>query len=270
MNETHKTSIIMVTYHTGDILWQAINAALNKVGLDNLIIINNDNPVEVNKKLNDLAAENKKIHLININKNIGFAKACNIGAEFALQQDPEQYLLFLNPDCVINENIFNNIITQLEKNADYYMASINIKNSDNSPNAGCYRNLLTPMTALSEIFKLYKISPKFFPRLNISPPHIDPPLADNNLAVDNNAEAKGDNNITEVKAISGAFMFIKAKLFQEIGMFDERFFLHVEDLDLCKKISCYKKKIIFINSTQAIHHKSSSNSSKIFIEWQKT
>ncbi len=75
---------------------------------------------------------------------------------------------------------------------------------------------------------------------------------------------------TEVEAISGALMLVRKEALIEIGGWDEGYFLHCEDLDLCMQFRKAGFKILFVPNASVIHAKGiCSNSKKLFVSWHK-
>jgi hypothetical protein len=184
-----------------------------------------------------------EIKLISGHGNIGFAAACNLGARSASCP----ILLFLNPDCVIqpDSNSLSHMAQALIDEKDAMMAGCRIINSDGSDQVTCRRNIMTPSNAISESLKLYKLS-KQFPILNNYPIQ------------------------KYVPAISGCCMMLRAADFQQLGGFDEAYFLHVEDMDLCLRISQLGKKILYINDIVIKHLLSTSDESSLVVEKYKS
>lgn len=240
-------SIIMVSYHTGPILSRAIEAAIKQEGLQELIIIDNGNPDEIRGELRSWADREPKLRYITGHGNVGFAAGCNIGAKNARGE----YLLFLNPDCVIAENTITRIVKVMKKHKDAWLAGCCLMGPEGRREANNKRNLLSPEVAMSEVFRLWKFNEQKFPRINI-------------------VEATNDELTSYVPAISGAFMLIKRKRYLEIGGMDESYFFHVEDLDFCKEIKVQGGKVIYVPSIKAIHHRSSSDVTSFFVEYYKT
>jgi len=239
-------SIIMGTYNTGPILSRALDAAIIQSCVKEIIIVNNGNPPEVVEELEKLAKENRKIKLISGHGNVGFAKGCNIGASHATGD----YILLLNPDCILLTDSLKNLIEEFEKHPDAWMAGCRLIQPDGSLHGGNKRNLLTLRIALSHAFKLYKISCEKFPCVNL-PEEID-------------------EETSYVPAISGAFMLMKTKKYLEIGGIDNGYFFHVEDLDFCRYIHELDGKILYVPKVKAIHYLSSSRITNHFIETHKT
>jgi len=238
-----KTSVIIITYHTGAILWRAIDNALKQVDLEEIIIVNNGNSDSVIEQLQELESSNQKVKLLDGHGNIGFAKGCNLAAK----QVKGEYVLILNPDCLLQKDSLKIAVKEMQKHPEAYLAGFQMIHSDGSLQGGSKRNLLTPKIALYQIVKLYKFG---FPSIN--------------MAEDINA-----NESEYVPAISGACIFMKNTRYQEIGGLDERFFFHVEDLDLCMEIAKRDGKILFIPQIKPIHFRGSSDTTSYFVEKNK-
>jgi GT2 family glycosyltransferase/nucleoside-diphosphate-sugar epimerase len=241
-------SVVMVAYNTGPVLYRAIESVLEQPELLELILVNNGNPPEMVAKLAQLARADTRLTLITPPNNRGFAGGCNIGAKAA----SGEYLLLLNPDCILPQYALKLAVDELDKHPEAYVAGCRIMNPDNTEQGGSRRQLLTPWIALVEGMNLYHIAPekKLFSRINLHP-------------VESNTAP------SFVPAISGAFMLIKTKNYHLLGGIDEKYFFHVEDLDFCFQIHKQGKKILYIPEVKVVHYRSTSKVSPFFIEWNK-
>jgi len=74
----------------------------------------------------------------------------------------------------------------------------------------------------------------------------------------------------EVEAISGACMLVKREAIEDVGQWDEGYFLHCEDLDWCMRFRQKGWKIMFVPDAKVAHDKGTcSRSRPIFVEWHK-
>ena len=74
----------------------------------------------------------------------------------------------------------------------------------------------------------------------------------------------------EVEAISGALMLVSRAAVEDVGSWDERYFLHCEDLDWCMRFRQKHWKILFVPDAPVIHHLGhSSRVRPYFVEWHK-
>ena len=245
-------SVIMVSYNTGPVLFRSIEAVLLQENLRELIIVDNGNDRDVRARLKHLSETDARISLITGQGNVGFAMGCNLGAEEA----NGDYLLLLNPDCVVPTHAFSKVLNALEAHPEAWLAGCRILNPDGSEQAGSRRNLLTPAVAFVENFRLYRLLPgesgseSYFKRMNF------------------HDEEKVEEP-TFVPAISGAFMMIERERYYELGGLDEEYFFHVEDLDFCYQVHEKGGKILFVPDVAPVHYRSTSQVSDLFVEFCK-
>lgn len=238
-------SVVMVSYHTGDVLWESIGSVLAQPELEQLLVVDNGNPQEVREALVELSQKEPKLKVLTI-ENKGFANGCNSGAS----QAEGEYLLILNPDCIVPPHSFNKVIEALKQHPESYIAGGYLANLDGSEQNGSRRNLLTPGVALVESLGLHRFFPHLA-RMNIqdSPVPLTPVL---------------------VPAISGAFMMMKREQYRQLGGMDEGYFFHVEDLDFCLQVQRQGGKILYVPGVKILHYRSTSDVSSAFVEYNKT
>ena len=204
-------SIIIINYKTADLTLNCVESLLNLNTSHNCEIIVIDNNSQDNIKEILESIDSDKVKLIINDKNLGFAQANNIGAKLA----KGKYLLFLNSDTEVKEDIFT--------------SAYNIFN--NNPNVG----LISPLI-VDEQNNEQKNAYGGWPRLKN--------LIFNKL----NKKIKND-----IDWLSGCSLFIKKDLFKKINGFDENFFLYFEDIDLCKRASDLDYQCFLDRKTKVIH-----------------
>lgn len=238
----------MVSYQTGPILFQAINAVLNQATEVELILVDNGNPHKVVEMLSAINTSSSRFRLISGQGNIGFAAACNLGVEKARGDT----LLFLNPDCILERDSLQILQDEMANLPEKSLLGSDIRNPDLTEQSGSRRRLLTPWLAFVEMFKLYRFAAQhpYFKRFK---QHQDP---------------LPEKTVT-VPAISGAFMAIRQEHYWAIEGMDEAYFFHVEDLDFCLRFHLAGGQIFFCPKIRTIHMKASSQVSWIFVEWYK-
>lgn len=239
-------TIIIVSYLNGEEIFGTIESVLSQDEAKKIIIVNNGNKQDIYSKLAEYESQYPKIKIINSSENIGFGRACNLGASDILDGN----LLFLNPDAILEKDALKKLVPN-----DFPQKAIiggHIKNQDGSEQKGARRGELTILSAIISFIGLGKVSKKsdVFHDFNWH----KMPLP---------------NQIIEVKNISGAFFTIDAKEFHNLGGFDERYFLHVEDIDLCKRMRENGGKVFFNPDSIAIHIGGTSGAPKSFVEWHK-
>lgn len=127
-------------------------------------------------------------------------------------------------------------------------------NPDGSEQAGGRRLTPTPGRTLVRAFGLQRLA-KRWPSL----------LVDFNLH-----QQPLPTQPVKVEAISGACMLVKPDAIAEVGLWDERYFLHCEDLDWCMRLIRAGWDIVFVPSAPIIHEQGvCSRSRPLFVEWHK-
>jgi GT2 family glycosyltransferase/nucleoside-diphosphate-sugar epimerase len=238
-------SVIVVSYHTGPVLFASIKNILRQKQLKQLVIVDNGNPPDVVARMQQLALGDARISVITGHGNVGFAAACNMGA----RQVTSDYMLLVNPDCLIPPDGLIKLMDAMENTPGAMLGSGFLQNPDGSEQRGGRRQLLTPVTALSEALCLHK-----FLRVKRLNDH----------------ESTIPDHIHEVPAISGACMCIRTQDYQRLFGLDEGFFLHVEDLDFCMRVNKVGGKIICVPEVRLTHMKSTSGEvTSRFLEWNK-
>jgi hypothetical protein len=132
-----QVSIVMVSYHTGPALEEAIDAVLAQGGDLELIVVDNGNPEEVTAALKARSLADPRVNVLTGHGNVGYAAACNLGA----QRASGEYLLLLNPDCVLQPDALIDMIRLTEGAARPWVAGCRIVNPDGTDQRGSRREL---------------------------------------------------------------------------------------------------------------------------------
>ncbi len=241
-----EVSIVVVTYHTGPALWVCVESVLRQPECVQLIIVDNGNPADVVSRLEALSQSDSRVCYLKQQKNLGFAKACNTGVNKATAE----YVLLLNPDCVLPKQALSRSVEELNRRPDVALVGCRLIDPDGTEQRGSRRNIMTLRNSVMDAIGLSRLLP-VHERLNI---HTEPM----------------PDQPHEVAAISGAYLFSRTRDYLALGGLDEGYFLHMEDMDFCKRIRDVAKKIVCIPDVNVIHFRSSSDASDAFVEWQKT
>jgi len=135
---------------------------------------------------------------------------------------------------------------------DPFILSPPLVNPDGTEQRGSRRDVLTPWRAIVEWTRLYRLAPNlpYFRRFNqhASQPPVQP---------------------SPINVVSGAVMLMKRDTFVRLQGFDEHYFLHVEDIDICVRLLRSQGSAWICPQVRLVHHGSSSRVSPIFVEWHK-
>lgn len=242
-------SVIVVNYNAGILLEKCVNSLLaSQLEMPfEIVVVDNASHDNSLAAIEALHRWRQPIKIIRNNINAGFPRACNIGIE----NSAGDYYLFMNPDAYVEKNTLAIVLAALQADPQAGMATACVVNPDGTEQRGCRRNFPDLKTAVSDILGLYKIFPKWFPNFNQT-----------NTAMPMTTVA--------IPAISGSFMMIKKSALEKVGLWDEAYYLHNEDLDLCKRFGQAGYKILWIPNARVTHEQGScSRKNPIRVEWYK-
>lgn len=243
-----RISIIIVNYNVGALLMESVASALPQA--DEVIVVDNGSKDSSIEACIEHFPGEDKLRIIRNNANLGFAAACNIGSHLATGD----YLFYLNPDCILDRHAVDELIKVLDAQDNAAMAGGLLLNPDGSEQGGGRRAVPTPWRSFVRASGLSRYSSRW-PKLFYDFYLHKQPLPDHPI---------------EVEAISGACMLVKRTAIDAIGLWDEGYFLHCEDLDWCMRFTRQGWKILFVPTARIIHHLGvCSKSRAIFVEWHK-
>jgi hypothetical protein len=241
-------SVVVVNYNAGPLLIECVRTALSQTS--EILVVDN---ASSDSSINDCASifdGEPRVKILRNESNLGFAAACNIG--FA--QASGDYVLFLNPDCRLEENAGAELLHALQATTDVGMVGGLLLNADGTEQGGGRRAVPTPWRSFVRAFGLTRLASRW-PKLFFDFHLHKQPLPDRSI---------------EVEAISGACMLVKREAVADVGLWDEAYFLHCEDLDWCMRFRQKGWKILFVPSARVTHALGAcSRSRPVFVEWHK-
>jgi len=228
-------SIIIVNYNVKYFLEQCINSiktASKGLNIEIIIVDNNSTDGSIEMIQNEFP----NCNLIRNNKNVGFSKANNQG----IKKSKGKYILLLNPDTIIEEDTLIKCILFMEKNSNAGSLGVKMIDGNGKFLPESKRSFPSPMVAFYKIFGLSAIFPKSKKFGTYHLTYLD------------------ENKIHEVDVLSGAFLFIRKKVLNKIGLLDEDFFMYGEDIDISYRIQKSGFKNYYFPKTKIIHYKGES------------
>jgi N-acetylglucosaminyl-diphospho-decaprenol L-rhamnosyltransferase len=237
--------VAMVSYNTGPLLRQALAAALADPTVERVVVVDNGNPPEDRAALAAHAAAEPRLVHIEGQGNIGFAAGCNLAARHI----DSEFLLLLNPDCVLPPGAADLLRKELRRRDKPALLGAVMVDGEGQVQRATRRNLPSLANLLGEALRLHRLFPSW-PRLEIEGP-LPPATA-------------------AVPAVSGAAMFLSRANYWALGGLDSGYFLHVEDLDLAARFRRAGGEVLLVPSLRLHHGRSSSAASPLFVEWHKT
>ncbi|MEM9170327.1 MAG: glycosyltransferase family 2 protein [Pseudomonadota bacterium] len=246
-------SAVVVSYFTGPLLARALASLQNQPEIIEIFLIDNGNwPGAVDDAVSVAAGAapiTAPITVVTGHGNIGFSAGCNLGAERAAGD----YLLFMNPDAVMPSGGVAALMDAGEDLERPFILGPKLVGPNGLEQQGSRRATLTPWRAFVEITGLYKVAPRhpYFRRFNL---HADP----------------CPGRVCPVPTLSGACFFLPKDDYALIGGMDERYFLHVEDVDFCLRFANAGGTAYFAPDVSVTHFKSSSRVNPLNVERRKT
>ena len=241
-------SVVIVNYNAGLLLNECVSAALQQA--QQIIVIDNGSHDFCPPALRKVFPEQHRLQILALDTNTGFAAGCNTGIGLATQP----FMLFLNPDCILTGGSLHRMMQVMQSDTQIGMVGGYLINPDGTEQGGGRRAIPTPWRALVRAFGLYRLG-KFWPELFFDF-HLDKqPLPQSSI---------------EVEAISGALMLVRREAIEDVGSWDEGYFLHCEDLDWCVRFRQKNWKIVFVPDAPVTHFKGACSQARpFFVAWHK-
>lgn len=209
-----------------------LGALLAAQGLEQIVIVDNGNDAAGEALLDACAARDERVRLLRGQGNIGFGAACNLASRNAVGD----VLAFINPDAIIAPDAVMRLAEVLRSRAMSAIVGGDLRDQEGQPERGGRRDRLTFWRAFVAFSGLTKLGFRDHNR------HLDPfPSAPE-----------------RVGAVSGALLLIRREDFRALGGFDEGYFLHVEDIDLCRRAEDLGWGVWFVPGPHGVHLRSSS------------
>ncbi len=224
-------SVIIVAYHSGPVLAEAVSRALAQAQVDRLLVV--DNSAGADASLAPLREHpDPRVRVLDPGCNLGFGTACNLAAA----QCRSPHLLFLNPDVLLPVGLTAALLQRAQMQARLGALGVAMAFPDGRVDPASARRDPTPARALVTLLRLDRLG-----------------LADGVALRGLRA------GLTTVDAISGALMLIPRVAFEAVGGFDTRYFLHAEDLDLCRRLRNAGYPVMVDLGLRATHLKGTSS-----------
>jgi len=227
-------SIVIVSWNTREMLrncLRSVFATLNGLNAE-VLVIDNDS---ADGSAQMVANEYPSVLLVPNDQNLGFAAGTNQGLRLARGR----YLLLLNPDAVVHEDVLHRSVTYMDKHPDVGMMGCKVLNEDGSTQMTCSRypsmtNLVLQTLAANRIRGI-----AWLRRYQM-------------LDWDRNDER-------EVEIVSGCYLLVRRETLSDIGLLDDTFFLYGEETDWCRRCAEAGWKLVFAPVGDITHFGSGSS-----------
>jgi len=227
-----RLSIIIVSWNVRDLLRACLRSLPLTDPQTEIIVVDsasNDGTPQM------VATEYPSVRLIASTDNLGYSRGNNLGLERARGD----YLLVLNPDTEIVGAALNEMCAYLDAHPAVGALGPQLVSADGTPQS-TRRRFPTPLTAFFESTWLQPLAPRA--------------LLDRYYARDLTADQP-----VEVDWVVGAALLLRRAAYEQVGGFDEIFFMYSEELDLCRRLKAAGWRIAHLPSARIVHHEARSS-----------
>jgi N-acetylglucosaminyl-diphospho-decaprenol L-rhamnosyltransferase len=242
------TSVIIVAADSGPGLAEGVRRVLaSSVPVEVLVSDNASTDGSVQQLAQDCAGD-ARVRIVHNGKNLGFGPGVNRVAGLA-QGDA---LLVLNPDCLLQADTVARLRAQLRPGTG--LAGARIQDAGGRDEPASIRRDPTLRRSLCSLSGLQRFAARW------------PSLQGVDIALDETA--RGQDQPAE--AVSGAAMLLPRAAFAAVHGFDEGYFLHCEDLDICRRLRDAGWQVWYAGSVGIVHGKGGSSRHRpVFVAWHK-
>ncbi|WP_411895407.1 glycosyltransferase family 2 protein [Winogradskyella sp. A2] len=221
-----KLSVIILNYNVKyflELCLKSVEKAIRTIDGEIIVVDNasNDDSCEM------VRSKFPKVKLIENHDNLGFSKGNNIGVAMA----KGEYLCILNPDTVVAEDTFIELIEFYAQTKNTGIVGCQLIDGKGNYLPESKRNIPTPIISLKKMLGMDK---SYY------------------------ANYLDKDEVGIVDVFVGAFMFLKSKTYNEVGGFDEDYFMYGEDIDLSYKIKKAGYTNYYYGKTSLVHFKGES------------
>lgn len=229
-------SVIIINWNSVNYLEKCLSSIYKNIAVDDIEIIVVDNgSYDGSDRL--IIRDFPDIKFIQLDNNIGFAKANNLAFSYATSE----FILFINPDTELLDSSIDKMLEFLKSSYDAGAVGCRLLNSDFSLQISCVQ-------AFPNLFNQI-LDTEFLIRLRLKRWGIENAMNNKKFPI-------------KVDVISGACVMVKRKVFEKAGLFTSDYYMYGEDVDLCHKIKQVGYNSYYIDDAKVIHHGGKSSESQ--------
>lgn len=235
---SYNVVIIIVNYKTGELVVNCLeslriilNQSVKVVVVDNS---SGDNSVDL---IGNWVSNNENAYLICSENNLGFSGGNNLAIEsvekMGLNAD---FIWLLNPDTVVRKNALQHLLTFMQQNSQVGIAGSRLEYIDGKAQCSAFR-FHSILSELDNGLRLGIIS-RLLQKWQVPLPISDIPVS--------------------VDWVAGASMLIRKQVFEDIGLFDDKYFLYFEETDFCLQAKKSGWPCWYVPASRVVHFVGSS------------
>jgi GT2 family glycosyltransferase len=221
-----KISASIVLYKTDPIELNQVYQCIFKSQLDIQLLLVDNSPDD---RLRNIIQESR-VKYIFTGRNIGFGRGHNLAIKEII--DTSEFHLVINSDISFLPNVIGSLVTYMNQNTEVGQIMPKVLSPDGKIQFLC-KLIPTPFDLIFRRFLPAGLFKKRKDKFQL--------------------KFTGYDKIMEVPYLSGCFMVLRTTSIKEVGLFDERFFMYPEDIDLTRRIN-EKYKTIYFPGVYIIHN----------------
>ena len=223
----HRLSVIVVSYNVAPLLARCLDSVLSQTtDEDEVVVVDN---ASSDGSADMVRRDYPRVRLLASPENLGFGAGCNRG----LAASDGRYVLLLNPDAELAPGSVEGLVVFLDTHPRAAVAGGRLRYGDGTFQHASFR-----------FPTLWQIALDFFPlnwRLTES-------------ALNGRYPREWDERAFEIDHPLGALMCVRRAAIEQVGMFDERFFMYAEEVDWCLRFKRAGWEVWHCPDAMATHH----------------
>src|SRR6185437_4128369 len=241
-------SIVIVAADSGAGVRECVVRALASTLPVEIVLVDNASRDGVPQAIAREHAGDDRVRVLFNDANLGFGPAVNRGAKLARGDA----LLVLNPDCMPEQDMLPRLLDALRAHPRAGVVGAVVCDAGGRPDPASRRRdplLRRALMTMTGMAKREASDPKYA-GVNVPGPMPD--------------------GVAEIENVSGALMLLPRGVFDKLGGFDEGYFLHCEDLDLCRRIRDAGFQVWLAGDVRVLHGKGGSSAHRpVFVSRHK-
>jgi len=238
---------IIVNYNAGELLQRCVKAAIQSTQHSRIVVVDNASGDKSAQNLRNLYGDRAGVEFLFNPANLGFGPAINAVARNA----SSDYVLILNPDCILAPTALEKLRVAMDNDPQAGLAGPAVRDEKGRMQRATVRRFPDPWKSFLSITGLWRLG-KWWPKFN-------------------GVEARADlSGTTKVDAVSGACMLVRRKSFEAVGLMNEKYVMHCEDLDLMYRLALQNWHSLYVPDAGCVHVQGQSSRSRpTWVHYQK-
>lgn len=234
---------LVINFNAGKLLQRCVGALMAGKVSPGIMVVDNASSDGSATQLQNLYGNQGRVQILTNPANMGFARAINQSVGLI----DTNHILVINPDCMVEQDTLARLQQALEEDESAALAAPCVLDRNGNPEKATLRRFPDPWNSLMTMTGLWRLG-RWIPIFHGVP--FNP--------------GKLPTETSRAEAVSGACMLIRRKCLVEVGLMDEDYGLHCEDLDLMYRFREMGWHCLYVPSAKAVHEQGVSSRTRPF------